>query len=846
MSKRPNRRKPGQNSVAGESSRKFEEGLPITAKKQILGFFLIIFSLFLILSIISYSPNDQYLLEKNNHIWEIFKKENPSSSYNISNWLGIIGVYISGFLVESSFGYFSMVIPLLLIFYGIIWMRKKYVSEHIQLFVYSILLMVFLSAFGGMLYKSLGQQRIPYAIQGRSGEYLSALLYQLIGSFASYLILAILIISAVFLVFDRNFFKTMARVKLFFESLLEKYRKSVEEAREKKKLAGTEIRREETPSRITREAEKISRAKKEPEEVKTEEHIIKDTNINRPVEEVLPKPKEVKIKPDVKKTIEAPLAEETAEETDDLPITKTPVKEPEELSKQEKVEGTIFDEELEDYVPPPLDLLDEPLKEELEVISDEELKENGKLLQNKLLNFDVRIDKVIATPGPVVTLYELIPAEDVKLSKIESLQDDIALALKAKGIRMIIPIPGKGTVGVEIPNHNPKMVKIRSVIASKKFSDSGYQLPIALGKTISGEVFIDDLAKMPHLLIAGSTGSGKSVGINTIITSLLYKLNPSDLKMILIDPKKIELNLYSKLRRHYLAVSKDIKEAIVTTPQNAVLALKGVELEMEKRYERLANATVRNIFDYNKKWNAGGLKPEKEDSQEGETVKHGKMPYLVVIIDELADLMITAAREVEEPIARLAQLARAVGIHLVLATQRPSVDVITGVIKANFSARIAYLVNSKVDSRTILDMNGAETLLGNGDMLYLPPGVGKPLRIQNPFISADEVDKLTDYIKGQKGFSRDFELPSVNSKKKNQYGSDYERDELFEEAARLIVRTQQGSTSFLQRRLKIGYARAARIVDELEEAGVVGPFDGSKQREVLVDSEAQLEQLIQI
>ena len=283
---------------------------------------------------------------------------------------------------------------------------------------------------------------------------------------------------------------------------------------------------------------------------------------------------------------------------------------------------------------------------------------------------------------------------------------------------------------------------------------------------------------------------------------------------------------------------KDIKEAIVTSPQNAVVALKGVELEMEKRYDRLANATVRNIFDYNKKWKAGLLK-------EDENIKHGKMPYLIVIIDELADLMITAAREVEEPIARLAQLARAVGIHLVLATQRPSVDVITGVIKANFSARIAYLVNSKVDSRTILDMNGAEQLLGNGDMLYLPPGVGKPLRIQNPFISSEEVERITDYIQKQKGFSRDFELPSVNTKNKGRYGEDYDRDELFVEAARLIVRTGQGSTSYLQRRLKIGYARAARIVDELEAAGVVGPFDGSKQREVLIDSEAQLDQLLE-
>jgi S-DNA-T family DNA segregation ATPase FtsK/SpoIIIE len=402
---------------------------------------------------------------------------------------------------------------------------------------------------------------------------------------------------------------------------------------------------------------------------------------------------------------------------------------------------------------------------------------------------------------------------------------------------MIIPIPGKGTVGVEIPNHKSVTVKIRSVAGSKKFNDANLQLPIALGKTISGDVYVDDLTKMPHLLVAGSTGSGKSVGINVIITSLLYKMHPTDLKFLLIDPKKIELNLYERLKNHYLATSKDYAEKIITTPQNSVLALKSLEIEMEKRYERLANATVRNIADYNKKFSEGRLKDE-------ENIKHGKMPYIVVIIDELADLMITAAREVEEPIARLAQLARAVGIHLVLATQRPSVDVITGVIKANFPARIAFLVNSKVDSRTILDMNGAEQLLGKGDMLYTPPGQGKPVRIQSPFISSEEVERLAEFVGSQKGFSRQYDMPSVNQKKGKSYSESDERDELFEDAARIIVRYQQGSVSLLQRKLKVGYARAARIVDELEAAGVVGPFDGSKAREVLIETEAQLDQLI--
>ncbi len=838
--RRERRREKPANSK--NSSRKYEEGLPLVNKKQILGFFLAVFSLLIILSIISYSDIDQSKLEGFN-LKEIFRKENQTSNFNTANWLGIVGVVISGVLVRGAFGYFSVIIPGVILIFGIMLIRKRAVMDVLQLTVYLLVLMILTSTLFGLLKTTIGADRITYRLVGTSGDYFSSILYTMIGSFPGYLLVVILLVLFSFMLLDRDIVKTLARLKVMFAGMKEKFAESVEEMKEKREEEKT---REIGRTAIQLEREKIlkqrqGKGKQEPEE---EEHLIKDTKINRPTGNELVKEANSKVSA-AEKSQEKELEiekvvpiDEGMVETAVKPVKKIPLTAPSTAGESAGTESeeNLPVELLETYKQPGLDLLDEPVTAQ-DVISDEELKENGRLLQAKLLNFGVKIEKVIATPGPVVTLYELVPAEDVKLSRIESLEDDIALAMKAKGIRMIIPIPGKGTVGVEIPNQKAELVKIKSVIGSKKFNDSGFQLPIAFGKTISGEVYVDDLAKMPHLLIAGSTGSGKSVGINVILASLLYKMHPTDLKLLLIDPKKIELNLYSKLKYHYLAVSKDYDEKIVTTPQNAVLALKSLEIEMEKRYERLANATVRNIFDYNKKFAEGKLKND-------ENIKHGKMPYIVVVIDELADLMITAAREVEEPIARLAQLARAVGIHLILATQRPSVDVITGVIKANFSARIAYLVNSKIDSRTILDMNGADQLLGNGDMLYLPPGVGKPMRIQSPYITSDEVEKLTEYIKTQKGFSRPFDLPSISSGKKKAYSDSDERDELFEEAARVIVRYQQGSVSLLQRKLKIGYARAARIVDELEVAGVVGPFDGSKAREVLIDSEAQLDQLI--
>ena len=488
------------------------------------------------------------------------------------------------------------------------------------------------------------------------------------------------------------------------------------------------------------------------------------------------------------------------------------------------------------YTAPKINLLTEN-DEEIKV-DEEELKANAKILQEKLETFKIYIENLTITPGPVVTQYEFVPAAGIKISKISNLADDIAMALKAPGIRIISPIPGKGTVGIEIPNKNPALVHFSSIIRSPNFYENHYRLPLALGKTISGDVYIADLAKMPHLLIAGSTGSGKSVGINTIICSLLYKMHPRDLKFVIIDPKKVELRQYEVLERHFLALSPDIDETIITEPDNAVTILKALCAEMDKRYDILASVGQRNISDYNEKVRDGKIKDTEE-------MIHRPMPYIVAVVDELADLMLKAGKEVETPIIRLAQLARAVGIHLVVATQRPSVDVITGIIKANFPARVAYLVASKIDSRTILDVMGAEQLLGNGDMLILTGNSPKPVRVQNAFISTDEVEAVCNYIGDQKGFSEPYYLPSVQEESAESTMIDKDdRDPLFEEAAKLVIRQQTASVSLLQRRLKIGYARAGRIIDQLEAAGVISQFDGSKSRSVYLESEIDLQAIL--
>lgn len=494
-----------------------------------------------------------------------------------------------------------------------------------------------------------------------------------------------------------------------------------------------------------------------------------------------------------------------------------------------------WEEEI-DYKMPEINILN-PVQQPANKISKEELYKNAELLKNKLSLFGIKIQKIDVRPGPVITMYEIVPEPGVKISKILGLENDIAMALAAKGIRIIAPIPGKSAIGVEIPNNSPQTIYAREVIEELRSGKyENLQLPLALGKTITGEIYITDLATIPHLLIAGATGAGKSVGMNMILASLLFSKHPKDVKFAIIDPKKVEMSIYRNLSHHFLAVSPEIDEDIVTNSNNAVKLLKALVQEMDNRYNMLANAGVRHINEYNKKIQSNQKYALKND------IKHHYLPYIVVIIDELADLMITSGKEVEEPITRLAQLARAVGIHLVIATQRPSVNVITGLIKANFSARIAYQVASKIDSRTILDMNGAEQLIGKGDMLYLPNGTPKPIRLQNAFISTDEVENLVKFISKQNGFSKKYLLPKIEEEKENSGSTLLEDlDPLFEDAARTVVEAQQASTSFLQRKLKLGYSRAARIIDQLEMAGIIGQSDGARGREVLITNLDELD-----
>jgi DNA segregation ATPase FtsK/SpoIIIE, S-DNA-T family len=802
-------------------------------KRTVAAIAITVIGILLFLSIVSYTPADEQVTNVSVlDLWKVFGADQDiqAKADVAQNWLGLIGALLSHFLINSAFGYSVIFIPLIIITWGWYILRGRDTRNLIMLTNYTLVIIVLASTMFGLVRSMTEEPVLTMDWSGMIGDYLAKSMSKLIGLVGSTIVTFTLLVLTIVFAVDLDVQRSIDRLRQLYARLVDRKAQRLKRWRESS-AERKEMRRRERAERI--QISGRDRSEREPvvvhpdgeEPVTSEDEQPEQTDTLHRSRSRTP-------------AIQQPIID-TPDDRNDLDVTiKEGVQEEEVQTDKTPVSYIASDDEEElDYVFPSVELLESGSASNN--VDDDELKSNAELLRGKLADFGVEIESVSVTPGPVLTLYELVPATGVKISKITSLADDLALALQAKGIRILAPIPGKGVVGVEIPNHNPSLVTFRSVVNSKKFHDSTFALPMAMGKTISGEVYVDDLARFPHLLIAGSTGSGKSVGINTIIASFLYRLHPSDIKFVIIDPKKIELTPYRKLDRHYLAVSPDIDEKIATNAQNAVTVLRGVEIEMEQRYDRLASAGVRNIQDYNKKIASGAIKA-------GSGIKHKKLPYMIVIIDELADLMLTAAKDVEDPIARLAQLARAVGIHLILATQRPSVNVITGVIKANFSARIAYQVAQRNDSRTILDMNGAEQLLGNGDMLYLPSGSPKPVRLQNAFITSDEVERLTSHIKKQPGYSKSYYLPSIVEKKKSGYGGSGDaRDELFEEAAELVVRHQQGSVSLIQRRLKVGYSRAARIIDELEAAGIVGPFDGSKARQVLVETDSELNLILE-
>lgn len=808
--------------------------ISLEKKKKILGFFIVVFATLVLLSVVSYSDFDQANLSLNfSDIFKVFSS-NPEdgSILRAKNWLGIFGAYISNFLVNSTLGYFSIVFPGILFLFG--WSIARDRSYYKSVVVSNSVLgaSLVLASFFGVLRFELGFLDETNVLTGAIGNYLGAALCRLLGFFGALTFISASAFILLFILFDVRPGKAIEFLKRTSLKIIEWLKEKISELTKEpqKETIKTKAIRENAALRNIEDKKEpcLSQPTKAVVGGEPEERISKDADVriirSRSEDPIIDKEDSLRVV--FKEETENKEKSKKEEELNDEMLVKAGEKDAPEQWQEEII-----------YEKPKLSFLQETTPEEETIVADDELKQNADLLKEKLKLFDIDIEDISVIPGPVVTLYEIKPAPGIKISKIVNLEDDIAMALAAKGIRIIAPIPGKSAIGVEIPNNVPAIVKARQVLS--KVIDSKAELPLALGKTISGEIYIADLTKMPHLLIAGSTGSGKSVGINMIIASALYSKHPSEVKFVIIDPKKIELSFYKSLRNHFLAVSPDIDEEIVTTPQNAVTVLKSVELEMDKRYDKLAKIGARNIVEYNDK-----ISDPKIKSKDPEGILHHKMPYIIVIIDELADLMMTASKEVEEPIARLAQMARAVGIHLTLATQRPSVNVITGVIKANFPARIAYQVASKIDSRTILDMNGAEQLLGRGDMLFLPGGNPKPIRIQNAYISTDEVEKIVNGVYIQKGFSKRFLLPStISIKKPGVSGGSSDLDAMFEEAAKLIVRHQQASVSLLQRKLKLGYGRAARIMDQLEECGVVGPLDANKTRQVIIDNDEQLENI---
>lgn len=791
--------------------------IPYEIKKSIFGFVLLIIGILVGLSVFFYYSSDYtyiqnislkdffYLIDPNSDISELAKK--------VHNPLGLIGAIVANVLINNLFGYFSITLPIVVAYWGIIILFK--LNNYRKNFFYSMLFIsvgLLLATMLGILSNGSGVFLERKELYGLVGKLLGQLLIKLIGAAGGIMIIVstIIIISIVILRIDISELlqKLFTKILTIYSNLSLKL-KSIFNRRSEKSNQKNENRAKEKPTLKT--VIKTGEAKIE---------IVDNSNGELHQPEI----QESEIQPARQKQIEIKV--KSGQSTTD----KTTEIEPD-------FYGAGFEpwDESLPFKQPQLDLLDPPTQ--IQNINQEELTKKAENIKNKLQIFNVKIEEIKITPGPVVTLYEVVPSPDVKINEITRLKDDIALALKAKGLRLIAPMPGRGTIGVEIPNDIPESIIVRNVFSTPKLKDSKYNLPLVIGKTVTGDIFIDDLTDMPHLLIAGSTGSGKSVGINTIIHSLLFNVHPARVKFVIIDPKRIELAAYKRLKQHYLAICPDINETIITTPENAVTVLKSLEAEMDKRYDWLSKLDSRNINEFNEK--ISKLKIKEKD---GVQLHH--LPFIVLIVDEFADLMLTAGKKIEDSIARLAQMSRAAGIHLIFATQRPSVNVIGGNIKANFPARIAYKVFTKIDSITILDQTGAEQLLGKGDMIYSKND--NLVRIQNAFITEHEINRVLDFIEKQEGFKSPYILPSVaNPREGNQFGNSLgDFDELTREAAEIVVQHKIASVTFLQRKLKIGYARAARIMDDLEQLGIVGPAQSGKNRLVNIDDKLELDELL--
>ncbi|MDX2188727.1 MAG: DNA translocase FtsK 4TM domain-containing protein [Bacteroidota bacterium] len=766
--------------------------------KLLFGLSLIFGSIFLVFAMLSYAftgKADQSVVEA------LFDSSLRESGKEAENWLGLFGAVASYFLVFKGFGISSILFMPLFFVLGVrIVFQKEFYSVR-KLFNYTIFLVFWLSITFGYLTLLTSLENSIGFLGGGIGYELSLVISEFLG-LGTFLLLGFSFIA--FLVFSLNITTFGAKAPLV----------------PKAKKADPQMDIEESPDN---EEEAIE---DKDEEVQEEEWEIK-TVTPPPVKSLDLELTVANLAPSIVEEKTMPVIESTADSLEDESLNK------EILAKFGPYDPRL---DLANYQFPTLDLLKEYGDTKGTMVTKDELEENKNSILQTLADFGIGISKIHATIGPTVTLYEIIPEAGIKISKIANLSDDIALRLSALGVRIIAPMPGKGTIGIEVPNKNKVMVPAKDVLQDERFINAKMELPIAFGKTISNEVFVEDLTKMPHLLMAGATGMGKSVGINMLLASLLYKKHPSELKIVMVDPKKVELSLYNKIERHFLAKLPDAEEAILTDTKKVIHTLNSLCIEMDTRYSLLKDAGCRNLKEYNPKFVSRKLNPN-----EG----HRYLPYIVVVIDELADLMITAGKEIEMPIARMAQLARAVGIHLVLATQRPSVNVITGLIKANFPARLSFRVTSKIDSKIILDEGGADQLIGKGDMLLKINS--DVVRLQCAFLDTPEVENIVDFIGNQRGYEYAYHLPEYFDENADTTQKDVDlsnRDPKFEEAGRLVVAHQQGSTSLIQRKLALGYARSGRIMDQLEAAGIVGPPNGSKVREVLVRDEQSLSEIL--